>query len=360
MAVGSVECLLGKLIVVMCLMWGSCVNAGVVTLSNGDEIQGVLKGIYGDAVQWDSPVLGHLSIPKDQIGNLSASELVKIRGTKEPCVVVRLYGSNVVFECENGQVLAFPFMSMEHVVPYSGYVQANHSYNGSLKASGWQQMGNTEAKFWEVISSVTYRHLDLRHVVSVTLDGQRNETQADDGTPVQTRNRHRLGRYTLDWFFKPQVYWSNQLSAEEDGNRNIQEEYILGSGLGYQFWESTVSALSLALGLDYSRTYLNNNPLPSEPEKVTSGRLVTQYRYKFGNGLALYHNNELVRALESPAPGNATRWRTRTDTGLQFPIGFGVSAEFSVKWDFVNYATDLDSNASREDRVYRVGVNYAW
>ena len=335
-------------------------NAGLIKLNNGDEIQGVLKGIYGDKVRWHTEALGELNIPKSQINQLAASDLVKVRGTEAPCFVVRLYANNVVFECEDGQTLAFPFMSVEQVVPYDGHFQASHSYSGNLRASGWQQAGNAQAKYWEVVSNIIYRHGDFRHSISVTLNGQKSETRAEDGTLVMTRNRHSVGVYTLDWFFRPQVFWSNKLSAEEDGNRNIQEEYILGSGLGYQFWESAITALSFGLGLDYSRTYLNANPPAVEPEEVTSGRIASDYRYQFSSGLALYHKNELVRALESPDPGQQTRWRTRTDTGVQFPIGFGVSADFSVKWDYVNHARDQDAFASRADTTYRLGVNYAW
>lgn len=337
-------------------------SAGQLTLESGDSISGDLQGIEGDVVRWRSQELGDLRIAKTTIKSINADTPLKIRGKDVPCVWLALVeNDNVMFRCADGEQPSFPLLALEHVIPFRDHRQTNFAFNGEVRASGWRQSGNTEGKFWESYSKVTLRHSDIRHIVTVTYNGQQIESfdSATDTTTVTLRTQ-LLGVYTLDWFFVPQWYLANKISGERDDNRNIQEEYVIGVGLGYQFWESASTALALELGLDQSMTYLRDNPSEDEPEAYTSVRLANNFRYTFENGFNLYNKNEYTEAINSLAAGKTDRWRVRTETGIQMPIGFGISAVFSARWDFVNYAKDLDPNASRTDTTYRVGVNYAW
>lgn len=336
-------------------------HAGVLTLTNGDRIEGEFHGIRGDSVIWNSPHLGELRLAKSAVKDIQSQEQFKLRGESSPCEWRALVNLKVLFICENGASKNIPLLTLQNVVPYVGHVQANHSYSGSLRIKSWKQTGNTESAYWEVASDVRLRHSDWRHILSLNYNSQTTETHATaKAASVVTRNQRALGAYTLDWFFLPQWYWSNRLSGEKDENRNIQEQYKLSSGLGHQFWETSASALSFEGGLQHNRTYLMNNPPADEPEGYTSLRLAADYRYQFSGGLRFYHNNELSRSLDQPDPGERQRWELRTDTGLNFPVGFGVSANCSAALRYTNHARDLNPNASRIDAVYSVGVNYSW
>lgn len=335
--------------------------SGQLTLQSGDSISGDLKGIEGDVVLWQSSELGELTLQKNTIKSIKAENPLKIRGKEVPCVWLAMTeDQKIAFRCADGTQPAYPFLSIKHVVPFEEHSKSNFSFTGALRASGWRQEGNTQAEYWELASKVTLRHADIRHVLDVAMNGQRTQSLAEDSTVVVSVNRRSLATYALDWFFVPRWYWSNKLATERDDSRNIQEEHTLGSGFGYQFWERQESALALELGLVHSSTYLEVNPLPNEPEEHTSARLGTSYRFKFANRLTFYHTSELTKGLAQAEPDKANRWKINTDTGMQFPIGFGISADFSVKWDYVNYAKDLNPNASRKDTTYRLGVNYAW
>lgn len=347
-------------IVAMCFSMPSA-YAGVLTLTNGDRIAGDLYGIQGDSIVWRSPHLGELQLAKNAVKEIQSDQPLKLRGETEPCEWRALVNLNVLFICDNGESKNIPLLSLKNVVPFAGHAQANHSYSGSLRIKSWKQTGNTESEYWEASTEVRLRHSDWRHIVNLNYNSQTTETRPTaEVKPVVVRNQRALGAYTLDWFFLPRWYWSNRFTGEKDESRNIQEQYKLSSGLGHQFWETDVTALSFEGGLQHNRTYLMNNPPADEPEAYTSLRFAADYRFKFKRGLSVYHRNEFSRSFDEPGPQERQRWELHTDTGLNFPIGLGISANCSIAWNYVNHALDLNSRASKTDAVYSVGVNYGW
>lgn len=331
-----------------------------ITLTNGDVIEGQLKSVDAEAVIWRSEHFGELRIPKTRIERLESETELKLRGKTVPCQWRSLVNQRVTFECADGDRLRVPLLSLQQVVPFEGHAASIYSYEGRLSLAGSKQTGNTRSEFWQLASDVRLRHLDWRHNVRLNLNGQSLRSQTAAGEEVITRTRKGRATYGLDWFFQPQWFWVNRLGVERDDNRNIQEEYIYGSGLGHQFWETNRSALALEAGLQYTRRYLQvPRPGLENPQEYGSVRLAADYRYKFDLGVQLFHKSELTHALKDPERG-ADRWEFNSDTGMSFPIFYSISGEMSLRWNYVNDARTLDPNASRTDAIYRVGVNYSW
>lgn len=333
--------------------------ADQIILHNGDVIEGAFKGIEDDAVLWHSAHFGDLVIKKTWVANIHSTASFKLRGQGTPCVWQGLKKQKALFVCQRGEIQRFPLLSLKHVVLYEGYEKANYAYAGSLRVSGLQKSGNVQSEYWEVHTAVTLRHSDLRHSMQLATSGQKLAAREGNNIVID-RNRRNTAQYVLDWFFLPQYYWSNTLSAEQDENRNIQEEYKMSTGLGYQFWESEATALSSVLGFEHNRTYLELNPPLDEPDAYTSIRVGTDFRYKFKAGVNIYHNIAYSRSLDRPRKSEAQRWEVKSNTGVNLPIGFGVSADVNLEWNYKNHAKDQDPNAFKKDTIYRVGVNYKW
>ena len=340
--------------------WAGLVYAGQVVLSNGDDLTGELVGVEGDDVVWKSETLGELRLPKSQVRNLRSITPLKIRGQDKPCLLYEMVGRKVRFLC-GGKRKRYSLSGLKHVVPYANHAALNYAYGGNLRITGWKQTGNTHTEYQEIMSDVRLRHGDLRHEMRIIHNSQRTTTHdfANDRT-FKTYNRRSLASYSLSWFFVPRWFWANTVSAEQDDNRNIQEEYRAASGIGHSFWETAGSSLDLEAGLQYNRTYLAVNPPAHQPDTYPAIRLATNFRYKLKNAADLYHKNQFNHSLVGPDPGESERWELRTDTGVNLPIGFGISANFSMEWAYVNHARDQNPNASRQDTTYRVGVNYTW
>lgn len=335
--------------------------SGQITLDSGDQIQGTIDSIGGGQVVWQSPALGELKIPVSLVRDLETSVELRIRGKSVPCAWESLTDQYVTFTCDDGDELRVSMLTLDEVLPFEGHEEALYIYGGNLRATGWKQSGNTESQHWEIITDVRLRYSDIRHNFRANLKGQSTQDRNfATGEVTEARTRASKAEYKLDWFFLPQWFWTNNVSFEADDNLNIREQYVGGSGLGFQFWESDQTSLSLEAGLQHSRTYRLLNPGPNEPDGYTSLRLGGDYRYRFDMGLNLYHTSELTHSLEGPEEGEQDRWQFRSDTGVNFPVAFGVSADMSVQWNFTNHARDLDPNATRRDVIYRVGVSYAW
>lgn len=332
-----------------------------ITLTNGDVIEGQLKKVDAESVTWTSEHFGELKIPKTRIEQLESDTELKLRGKAVPCQWRSLVNQRVTFDCADGHRLRVPLLSLQQVVPYEGHAKATYAYEGRLSLAGSKQTGNTRSEFWQVASDVRLRHGDWRHNVRFNLNGQSLRSQNSAGERLITRTQRGRATYGLDWFFQPQWFWVNRLGVERDDSRNIQEEYIYGSGLGHQFWETTRSALALEAGLQYTKRYLQQpREFIADPQEYGSVRLAADYRYKFDVGLQLFHKSELTHALKDPERGDVERWEFNSDTGVSFPIIYSISGEVSMRWNYVNDARTQDARASKTDAVYKVGVNYSW
>ncbi len=329
-------------------------------MRNGDVLEGVFKGIVDENIIWQTAYLGELKIAKARAKNIHSQQVFKLRGQATPCTWQSLEKHIAKFVCHRGEVRAFPLLSLQQVVPFEGHQKANHSYGGNLRITGLKKEGNAAAEYWEVHCDVVLRHGDWRHAVALSSAGQSLILREGESTS-EDKDRRDRGELTLDWFFLPRYYLSNVFSVEADSNRNIQEEYKFSSGLGYQFWELENTSLAVVVGLEHNATYLKLNPLPNEPERYTSARLGTDFRYKFKSGAKFYHTNTYSYALNSvQVRGGVKRWEFKSNSGVNFPIGFGISADMNIEWNYKNHAKDQDPNAFKTDVVYRVGVNYSW
>lgn len=338
------------------------VIAGEVLLRNGDAFRGHLIKITEEHIVWYSDSLGEIELKKAWVIDLSTMGDFKLRGSSVPCKWDRVRSQTVTFACVDGKVRRVSLLTLQHVVPFDGHKNANFGYGGDVRLSGWRQEGNASTEYWEAKASVRLRHADLRHNLSVRYDSQSTETQVTGQSVTTSQNRGK-GIYALDWFFLPKWYWSNQLSIETDSRRNLDEEYALASGAGYQFWESKNSALSNEFGLQVSKRRFDDtaeNPPDPATQRDTALRFSTDYRYKLPLSITLYHKHEVLRALGSGVSGEAIRWEFDSETGVNLPIGFGVSASFGLDWDYVNQARNENPDASRSDAIYRIGVNYDW
>lgn len=338
------------------LLWAVAVPAGQVTLSNGDKLQGTLKGIEGDVIVWQSASLGEVRLPKAAIQTLESSEPMKIQGKEVPCFLARAERQRATFTCVDGDRKTFSLLSIKDIVGFRGDGLSHHVFAGKIRASGLKHSGTLDSEFWEILATMESRRNDIRNKLIFS-----SSSRANESTPgVFTRSRRLQATYGLDWFFAPQWFWANKLTYGEDDAFNIREEYALNSGLGYQFWETDATALSFELGLQQVVQYLQIAASGDNPLEYTSIRLVSDYRHRYRTGLNFYHNNEYTQSLENPNIGDEDRWTFVTNSGLSFPIGFGVSADIGLEWKYVNHARDLDPNASMSEATYRFGVNYTW
>ncbi|MEX1032546.1 MAG: DUF481 domain-containing protein [Cellvibrionaceae bacterium] len=319
-----------------------------LVLRNGDRIEGELVRIQGEDLVWHSPVLGEVSLKASEIDRVDVSSAVKLDGHAQPCYWLSMSQGILEFECEDGDRGYVDIMSLDLVMPYSVYEGGDYNYRGKLTVSGRQRSGNNEEKNWVADSETLFRRGDFRHETrlrynSITLNEADPERRGD-------------ARYSLDWFFDERWFWYNNLQFGFDEPASIDERYIYGTGVGYQLWETSVSALSLETGFDYVKEHFIEPAMPTDAFEPTSEaaawRWAVDYRKLLPLNASLFHKHQLIKSLEE-----SNDWLLETETGVSLPINGRLSTEIKVEYDVNNLPVEGNR---REDKQISVGVGYSW
>lgn len=336
------------ILVILTLILGLPAWAGVVELTNGDRLEGEVVRIEGDDLVWKSTNFGEQRIKKSKIKNLISDKPLKVSANKKACIVDRVEQEQLVYYCgARANLKHIPVLSLKTLLPYEDYVGGKWLNSGKLNLWGAYSSGNETRNEWNLQGETKLRIDELRHVIS----GEYAKSAYDHLTPQTRWNLH----YSLDWFFRPRWFWYNSLDAGADDQRSLNQSYILGSGSGYQFWETKKTALSLQLGLSYVDQEFEPPADPGEFDQSASyaaTRLATDFRYELPGGVSFFHNNELVYSLE-----DSKDWQLKTSTGLSTMLLNKVYSEFKVDYWVFN---EPQPTKERADTRMSVGVSYKW
>lgn len=337
-----------KLLVFLLVFIAPQLFAGVVELVNGDRLEGEVVRIEGDALVWQSTNFGEQRIPKKNIKNITSNKPLKVSANKKACIVDGVEDEQIVYYCgARANLKRIPVMTIKTLLPYEDYISGKLLNTGKLSLWGAYSSGNEVRNEWNLQGEVKLRDGELRHVMG----GEFANASWNNSEP-QTRWN---ARYSLDWFFRERWYWYNSVALGADDQRGLNRYYTLGSGTGYQFWETKKTALSLQAGL----SYVDQEYEPTADDKVFDEttsygalRLATDFRYEFSGGIAFFHNNEMVYSLEDPED-----WQLKTASGLSSMLLSKVYSELKIDYWIYNLP---QPTKARADTRMSLGVTYKW
>lgn len=324
-------------------------HAGVIVLANGDRVDGQLVRLEGEQLVWKTTSFGEQSIKRANIKSIATDQPLKINGSAQPCRIVGLENDVLNYSCDdNGILQQIPFLTLKVMQPFDDYKKDKLIHHGKINLWGAYSRGNEVRDEWNLQAEADLRRGEFRHV----LGGEYARSSWFYSVP-QTRWN---ARYSLDWFLQDRWFWYNNIVIGADQRRGMDEYLLLGSGAGYQFWESKKTALSLKTGAAYlNEKYLapdSNTQVFVHGDEFYAIRVGMDFRYTFPLGISFFHNNELIHSLE-----NTSDWRLKTASGVSSMILNKVFAEF--KFD---YLLDNEPQPGREgeDTRLSMGVSYKW
>lgn len=324
------------------------VFAGKLEFKNGDSLAGEIKSMDAENVIWISDSLGEITVAKSKIDNVVSSELVKIDGHEEACAIVGMEGAKVMFSCSGGTRGDAPLLTINKIEPYEAYLMGSSSYTGKMSLTGFQNRGNKIEDTWVFDAYNEYRRGDYRHAGKLQFDSKNQ-----DPIPKQERS---LVEYQFDWFFAERWFWTNTLAYTSDDAKSIKEKYTAGTGLGYQFWENDVTALSLRAGASFVDEYFIEpdfiTPDYIDRDKRTAWTAGMNYRYKFSFGGEFFHADNYSVSNE-----DNENWQFKASTGFTMPIIGGVFGEIKHEYDYDNQP---QPDTEKLDTRVTVGVGYQW
>lgn len=338
-----------KYIVLIMILLGLPAMAGVIELHNGDRLEGQVVKLDGEQLVWKSTNFGEQTLRRSAIKAISTSQMLKINGSNEACKLLALDGDQLKYTCgDDATQRQVSFLTLKVMAPFESYKKDSFTHHGRVNLWGAYSRGNEVRDEWNLQSEVDLRRGEFRHV----LGADYAKSSWFYSEPQVRWN----ARYSLDWFLGERWFWYNNTVIGADPRRGMEDYLLVGSGAGYQFWETKKTALSLKGGI----AYLDENYLPPSAtttdfvlsDNFMAARLGLDFRYSLPFGVSFFHNNELIHSLEDGAD-----WRLKTTSGLSSMILSRVFAEFKC-----DYSRDNHPQPGRdgEDLRLSMGASYKW
>lgn len=333
------------LLSVSLLALSALAQAGTITLQNGNVLEGSVKKVEKSQVQWSIGMAGTVTIKKENIVFLESRQKFKLKGKSRPCYWGNFDGAVVEFNCEDGDSLQVPFLSIDNLVPFSGYKQLINFDRGQLSFLGSQEAGNFERRNIEGRARYELRRADWRHEIVASYQ---RETFANDN-----QLRRGAAEYGLDWFFRPQwfLYFNNRY--EQDDSLNLDHRQLHGLGYGYQFFETSATALSVENGIRYvDELFEQRDGTEIRSKQFLAFVLSAQYRLSLPLGFRMNTDGDISWAMDDSDNGQA-----RGALSLYLPVIKNISTEVRYEFRFENDPVD---NNQKVDRTLKLGINYSW
>jgi len=322
----------------------AALSAGELMLNNGDQLGGELIRLEGSTLHWRSDSFGDLKIDVSKVKAFDTPSLVKISGHDGPCAIWFNQGQQLRYSCADNSTKNIQVSTVELIEPYDEFSQRGLELSGNVGFSGVMSRGNKEEDDWDLDVLTQLRHDDYRHSIGLIYDNTNKLAQAENTEDYKLY-------YQLDWFFREQWFLYGDINTSMLESKNIEARHGLGVGFGYQLWQRQDASLSFESGFSYIDERQNNQASNDSSERV-NWQWSIDFKYQLPFETDLYHKHQLNYSLQQ-----GDDWELVTETGLHFPLGFGLSSDLKFKYDYDNLPA---AGAKRKDSSVSVGLGYQW
>lgn len=213
-------------------------------------------------------------------------------------------------------------------------------WKGGLTVGGTRQTGNTE-----------------RTSASVALDAKRREKKnrfnvrflynyGEDEEDVTTRNAYGMFKY--DYFIDPKVYVYLSVEMLYDRFKDLNLRTVVGPGAGYQVWDSEKRFLLFEGGV----AYFNEDHIDGEDEDWFTGRLASEFRYRFDSRLEFADNLVIYPSLEDTG-----EYSLRNEASISTPVFERWAFKLS---NILEHDSDPAPGIDKNDITWILGLQYTF
>jgi putative salt-induced outer membrane protein YdiY len=183
-----------------------------------------------------------------------------------------------------------------------------------------QERGNTDTDSLRLDGEFIARTQKSRYTFRAELDNEKSEGD----TTVE--NWLAYGNYS--YFVSQKWFLYAQTLLEHDKFADLDLRSTLGTGVGYQFFESDSVNLSAAVG----PAWINEDFKKAEDNDYAAGQWSIGYdQYFFNNFVQLFHlQTGWIKASDTE------KWILKTRQGLRFPIYKGFTTTLQYNYDYDN------------------------
>lgn len=328
-----------------CLLYSSTSIAGVLLLKNGDRISGELIVVSDGQVRWQSDMAGEITVPQLNVVGIEARDLFEVELDAQrqlsECQLQMRSDSEQWLNCKEGEAQLNSWKLVSKVSARPLIAREMWHNTGYVSASAKDSAGNTKEQDLELDLKISARRGSIRHtgLINYEVQQQSNIKTQDD----------RRAEYQYDHFISDKWYWNGVLSWERNTFQDLESRKLIGSGLGYQFFDTEPIRLKIDAGIGYSTEQYATD----SDRRAMLFRENTDFSYLLNAlGLRFFHRNTFVQMFDRSGD-----WRIQSETGFQLPVIGTLTAQAKLKYDYMNIPAD---DAHSMDRTWLFGLNYGW
>ena len=315
--------------------------ADEIVLANGNVLTGTIEKVEGGKLTLKTDYSQPVEIEIGKIKRITTDkpvDLFLVSGETLKGKITTVEDGKIAVEPAPGQAPAT--VELSQVAGMVTPPKVPPKWKGNIAVGASLQSGNTERKGASVGAEAIWRGEADRFT------GRFLWNYAEDQDDITARNTYGLLKY--DHFFTKKFYGYLALEGYNDKFKNWRLRYVVGPGVGYQFWDDEVKFLLLEGGLAYAYEDLYEG----QNKDYISARLAADFRYKFGKYLTFGDQFVIYPNLEYGGEYNL-----RNEAYLLSPIGAGWNLKLSNIWD---RNSDPSPGIEKDDFLWLLALQYAF
>lgn len=313
--------------------------ADTVFLANGDRLSGEVVVMEEGKLTLETGYAGTLKIDFGQVERIESEKGVRVFfGDRTDAKGTEVARENGRIRVTNGNE------------PVSRPAEEVATINEPLDdwdltvdlAFGWNKSeGNTDNESTHAQISGKARRLDDRF----RLYGDYNWAR-DDGKR-SAYNWKVMPEY--DRFLDERFYWNVNSLAQRDYFKGLKLRTLLGTGPGYQLFDTSSLKLSGQVGV----AWVDEDYYDKKDRDYTAGQWGIDFSWwAYKRYVQLYHHQNGFLSLE-----DANNWIVQTRSGVRLPVMESFFTQFELGWDYEN---DPEGDRKRSDTKYIFSVGYTF
>jgi len=332
-----------SLALALSLLFAGPAGAARMYLDNGEAISGTLLGVSGGRVDWQSAILGELSVDQGHVQFIETDDEFDLRmsgRTLNNCWMYRDHGHQLL-HCDQGVERLFDWKLVQAAGTPVSEPRPLLVQRGDVKVMIEDSNGNTNLEKYDLDGNLELRYAETRH----TLRLRYVEENANGNT---TQDRWR-GSYRYDQFLTEQWFLAGNAFYEEDEFKDLDSRTSVGLGGGFQFIETDfVDLVATVTG-----NYVDEQFAEGEGRHTPALLWNLDFRWRFNErGVELFHRHAALQSLDSTRD-----YELESASGFRYPINGHFSSVLQFEYSYDNTPAD---EAGKTDRKLSVGMDYHW
>ncbi len=332
-----------QLLLALCLFVASSGFADELILHNGDRLTGSVVRMQEGQLVFDTKYAGEIEIDWSQVAKINTDKPIQVILSDETSLRgLTKHAEEGKMKLKMGKIVetvSFDLSEVKAINPKPKEAEPSVKLHGRVNVGISSASGNTDTESYHMDGEMVARTEMNRYTVGIEYNREEDNKELTE--------KNYLGHIKYDHFLSQKWYAYTNALFEKDEFKDLKLRSTLGTGMGYQFYESPLTNLYLEGGL----SYVNDDYEGREDDKTAAGRWAVNFdKYFWNKTVQFFHFHEGYQGLE-----DTDNIFIRSKTGLRFPLQKGLAATLQYNYDWDNSPAPGEE---KEDRKYIITMGY--